>query len=392
MAEKRTARRDRGNGCIRHRKDGRWEGRYFQEMQQAIYVYGKTKKDVQDKLFALHREPNIVRDPERLTVGEWIARWLQSVNDDPNVRLATYKLYKSAVDLHINPYIQDIQLVRLSKSDVYALLDSLATKGVGGRMRQVVHSTLHRALQVALRRDKVARNVVALVDKPSASKKEKIILRTVEEIFKFRKAAGTSRYCALYLTALDTGLRQGELLALTWDCVDLVRGYLSVRATLTENQAGKLVLAPPKTNSSVRIVKLAKSTVELLRDSRKRQMASNSGLSKWVFPNLEGGPTRKDGYIRSEFRRVAKAAGIPGLSFHGLRHSHATMLAGLGVNVKALQERLGHRTARMTLDVYSHATATLQDQAVATLDNFYDNAVSGQISGQTAKRGIGEAN
>ncbi len=79
---------------------------------------------------------------------------------------------------------------------------------------------------------------------------------------------------------------------------------------------------------------------------------------------------RKDGSIRYEFRRVAKAAGVLGLSFHGLRHSHATMLAGLGVNVKALQERLGHQTARMTLDVYSHATATLQDQAIVTLDKF----------------------
>lgn len=95
------------------------------------------------------------------------------------------------------------------------------------------------------------------------------------------------------------------------------------------------------------------------------------GLSTWIFPNWDGGPMPKDGFVRREFRKVAKKAGVPGLSFHGLRHTHATMLAALGANIKAVQERLGHSTTRMTLDVYSHVTSSMQDQAVAALDAFY---------------------
>lgn len=166
-------------------------------------------------------------------------------------------------------------------------------------------------------------------------------------------------------------------------------GLIHVRATLTRNDQGKLVGTKPKTPSSTRTVSLPRTTIELLKEHRKTQMGSKRGLSTWVFPNEDDyGPTGKDGFLREELQAVAKRAGIPGLSFHGLRHTHATMLAALGANIKAVQERLGHSTTRMTLDVYSHLTSTIQGQAVAALDEFYDklagNEIGGQIGGQTA--------
>jgi integrase len=231
----------------------------------------------------------------------------------------------------------------------------------------------------------IDRNVVALVDRPAAKKKTKVILQTAEEVQTFRHAAARSDYGTLFVTALDTGLRLGELTAMKWDCLDFTRGLLHVKATLTVNLDRKLVASEPKTASSVRIVKLAKNTIDLLREHQKEQMASEQGLASWVFPNADGGPLRKDGLLRKELREVAKNSGVIGLTFQGLRSSHATMLASLGVGIKAVQERLGHSTTRMTLDVYTHVTTAMQDTAVAALDAHHASgnyqSLSGTISG-----------
>lgn len=386
---KRT-RRDKGTGTIRQRKDGRWEARFLADGQDPIFLYGKTRQEVQNKLFAEQRQPNRARDPEGLTVGEWLDRWLEIVRGTR--RFKTYDLYNAAVENHIKPHVGSIRLGRLSKAHIYDMLDALKKEGVGDQTVQKVYKILHRALQVALQRDKVTRNVASLVDTPTITKKERIIFRTEDEVRRFRKAVRGSVYEPLYLVALDTGCRQGELLALKWENVDLAKGLIHIKATLTENEAGELVATPPKTASSRRTVKLAKNTIELLREYRKLQMDDPKHVpSVWVFPNWDGGPMRKDGYLRRELPRLLKEAKLPRVTFHGLRHTHATMLAALGAPVPATQERLGHSTSRMTLEVYTHATAAMQDQAVSALDRFYERAeddqpcISGQISGQIDK-------
>jgi integrase len=389
---KKTRGRQRyGTGWVGERGDGRFEGRLRTEDGRRVSFYGKSKKAVSDQITTYLRDPDKTYDSENLTVGQWLDQWLASVKADTRCRLATYDLYSNTVKKHLKPHLESIRLSKLSRADVYDMLDNVKTKkGKGDRTRQIAHAVLHRAIRVAFKRDKVARNIVALVDKPSAAKKPKIFLASEEEVRKFREAAVGSRYHALYVTALDTGLRQGELLALKWDSVDLQRGMIHVRATLTRDETKKLVSTPPKTPSSIRSVRLARTTIELLKEHQKTQMACSRGLSTWVFPNEDDyGPSCKDGFLREEFQGVAKRAGMPGLSFHGLRHSHATMLAALGVNIKALQERLGHSTTRMTLDVYSHLTSTIQGEAVTALDAFYEKMagkeIGGQIGGQTAK-------
>ncbi len=362
-------RRDKGTGSIYKRKDGRWEARLCRVEQDPIYVYGKSKHDVQNKLFAEQREPR-ARDSEGLTIGEWLDRWLEIVKETR--RTSTYNLYKLTAENHIKPHIETLKLGRLSKAQVYDMFDALKKDGVRDRTLQEVYKVLHRALQVAFKRDKVARNVVALVDRPTATKKDRTILRTEDEVRRFRDATKGSRYEALYLTALDTGCRSGELRALAWDCVDLSKGLIHISATLTENEDGKLIATRPKTDSSIRTVKLLKSNITLLHNHQKQQMGSERGLSAWVFPGPDGEALRKDGFLRTDFSGVVKAAKVPGLSFHGLRHTHATMLAALGVPVRSIMDRLGHSTSKMTLEVYTHATTAMQDEAVAALDAAYE--------------------
>ena len=361
-------RRDKGTGSIYKRKDGRWEARLCRVGQDPIYVYGNSKQEVQNKLFAEQREPR-VRDAEGLTVGEWLDKWLEIVKETR--RVSTYNLYSLTVKNHIKPQIEAIKLGRLSKKQVYDMFDALKKDGVRDRTLQEVYKVLHRAIQVALKRDKVSSNVLALVDKPIASKRKRVILRSEDETQRFREAVKNSRYSVLYRTALDTGLRQGELLALNWENVNLTKGYVYVNSTLTRTSDGGLVASPPKTASSVRTVKLRQDTVDMLRLYQKKQMASERGLSAWVFPAENGGPMCKDGLLRKDFREVVKAAGIPGFSFHGLRATHATMLAQAGVPVRSVMDRLGHSTSRMTLEVYTHATPAMQDEAVSYLDTLY---------------------
>ena len=389
---KTTKRRDKGTGCIRQRKDGRWEARFSIDGQAPITIYGKSKRDVQNKLFAEHRDPIHVRDPEGLTIDKWLDRWLEIVKQSR--RVATYNLYKTMSDYHIRPQIGNVRLDRLAKARVYEMFDKLKAAGITDRSLHEVYKVLHRAIQVAFKRDKVSRNVVSQVDKPTATAKEHAILRTEEEIHAFRQAVKGSVYEVLYLTALDTGLRQGELLALKWEDVDLPRGLLHVKATLTQTIEGDLVATPPKTRSSMRTVKLLKNTIDMLKEYRKARMDPKATQSTWVFPYWDGGPMRKDSYVRRELKRLMKEAKLPTITFHSLRHTHATMLAVLGVPMKATQERLGHSTSRMTMEVYSHATSAMQDHAVAALDAFYENAskdiddkISGQISGQTQNQG-----
>lgn len=383
-----------GSGWIGQRSDGRFEGRIRTEDGDRKSFYGKSEKAVSDQITAYLRNPDKSHDPDNLTVGQWLDRWLERVKSDPECRLTTYNLYKSMVKKHLKPELESIRLAKLTEENVYDMLDNIKTKkGKGDRTRQLAHTVLHRAMQVAFRRKMVARNTVSFVDKPSAVTKPKVFLQNEGEVRKFREAAVGSRYHALYITALDTGMRQGELLALKWDSVDLPRGMIHVRATLTRDESKNLVATLPKTPSSRRSVSLAKTTVDLLKEHEKAQMTSKRGLATWVFPNEDDyGPTCKDGFLRKEFQEVAKRAGVPGLSFHGLRHTHATMLAALGVNIKAAQERLGHSTSRMTLDTYSHLTSTIQDQAVTALDAFYENKASKEIGGQTSDPELQQAN
>ena len=384
---KESRRRNRkGTGACFERTDGRWEGRLSLEGGGATYVYGRTEREVQRKLFAEQRAPR-VRDPEGLSVGEWLDRWLEMVQQ--RRRFKTYNDYKGAVQNHIKPHLESIKLNRLTQAHIYKMFDALIEGKTGAPTLDKVYRTLHTALQVAFKRQKVAANVVALETNHSARRPRRSFFKRLRRLNAFETRRRTARFAALYLTALDTGARSGELRALQWKNVDLNKGKIRIEATLAENEDGEMVVAPPKTASSVRIVKLTKNNIELLRTHQKDQMASEHGLSTWVFPNIKGGPLRKDALLSSDWNKVIVAAKVRGLTFHGLRHTHATILAASGVPVRSVMDRLGHSTSRMTLEVYSHATTAMQDDAVHALDALHEK-IDSQIDSQNAQTLMGE--
>ncbi len=187
------------------------------------------------------------------------------------------------------------------------------------------------------------------------------------------EAVAGNRLEALYVLAVTTGMRQGELLALKWTDVDVARGSLRVCATLQRTKAEGFVFAPPKTARSRRQVALTQAAVAALRRHRTRQIEDRLAVAAaWedrglVFCDQLGGPLASTN-VTAAFRKQLSRAGLPRLRFHDLRHTAATLMLGRGIHPKIASEMLGHATIAITLDLYSHVTPTMQQAAAAELD------------------------
>jgi integrase len=187
-------------------------------------------------------------------------------------------------------------------------------------------------------------------------------------------AAKGDPFEALYVLALTTGMRQGELLGLKWEDIDLAMRTLQVKRTIARLVGKGFITAEPKTTKSRRRIQLTKTAIEALRQHRTRQreakLAAGSAWNEqgWVFCNAIGGPVEVGNMIRRSFRPILVKAELPIIRFHDLRHSAASLLLALGVHAKIVQELLGHSQISLTLDTYSHVLPSLQEEAVNRLD------------------------
>jgi integrase len=196
-------------------------------------------------------------------------------------------------------------------------------------------------------------------------------------------AAKGDRLEALYITAIGTGLRLGELFGLQWADLDLKASTLTVRRTLTEVN-GKLSLAEPKSAKGRRLVTLPQRVTDALADHRKRAVASGFAGVPYVFCNSVGGPLRRSHFHRNEFKPLLKRAELPAIRFHDLRHTSATLLLVQGVHPKVVQERLGHAQISVTLDTYSHVLPSMQLDAATRLDSMLAAAPAAENGGKLA--------
>jgi integrase len=219
----------------------------------------------------------------------------------------------------------------------------------------------------------VQRNVSDLVQKPRRRRTKRITL-TESQVQTFLRAIKGNRLEALYVLALSTGLREGELLGLSWSDVDLERGILQITLSLQESDGPvRRVLDEPKTVHSRRRISLSKTAIEALRRHRERQELERS-LELWdtsydlVFPNTLGRPLHPSHLLRRQFLPLLRKAGLPALRFHDLRHTAATLLLRRGVNPKIVNEMLGHANISITLDIYSHVTPDMQEMAAGVMD------------------------
>jgi integrase len=370
--------RGNGEGSISRRKNGTWRAEYVvytAEGRKRRTVYGKTRKDVAEKLAKAlaDRNSGLTFDAGKLTVGEYLDRWLaDSVRN--TVRQRTYERYEQIARVHIKPALGHLKLKTLTTAHVRGLYREKLDSGLSSRTVRYVHVTFHKALRQAVADGLIPRNAAASVKAPRPCKKEVRPL-TQEQARAFLDTARGDRFEALYVLAVHCGLREGELLGLKWDDVDLDAETLAVRRTLSETRERGHVFEPPK-NGKGRQIKLTSGAVEALRRHRKGQLEERMRLAGlWadnglVFPNQVGKTMNARNFTTRSFKPLFEHAGLPrSVRMHDLRHTCATVLLKMGQHPKYVQELLGHATIAITLDTYSHVLPGMGDGLADAMDH-----------------------
>ena len=365
-------RRGKGEGSIFQRTDGTWcsrieVGRDAGGKRIRKDVYGKTKKEVQDKLTQLQSQKltGTLVPNDSTNYGDFLEWWL---NDAASltVRPKTLAWYRQVVETHIKPRLAAVKLQKLTGPHIQTLIADMARDKKSARMRQIVFAVIHRSLVVALRQGMVPRNVADAVDRPTIPKHE-IKPLDGDQVAAFLAAAEGDRMEALYVLALSTGMRQGEMFGLEWNDVDLKAGTLTVRRTLVEMN-GEFTTSEPKTDRGRRLIELPAIAVDALWAQRALQMTEGLAASSMVFTDTDGKPLRRSNVTRRSFFPLLIKAGLPQIRFHDLRHSSATLLLGAGIHPKVVQERMGHSQISMTMDIYSHCLPSMGREAAGKLD------------------------
>lgn len=372
--------RGNGEGSIYQRKsDNKWVGSITLENGKRKVFYGKTRKEVQEKMkTVLHEQQQgtLIIAPKQ-TVAQFLTDWLENTHKQ-SVRLRTYERYREAIHLHIIPVLGHYQLQKLSAQQVQAFYAKKLDEGLAPATVIYFHSVLHNALNMAVKWRLVTRNVCDLVSPPRRERFE-IQPLMVEQVQKLLTVVRGHKWEALFILALATGMRRGEILGLKWQDINFATETLQVRRILTRVPTGMpgrehvYVEAEPKTRKSRRNVIIAPFALEALKEHRVHQLEAKlkAGASwqeyDYVFCTLHGthlGPN----HVVEEFKLLLKQAGLPDIRFHDLRHSAATLLLSLGVHPKVVQELLGHTQISMTMDVYSHVLPGMQQDAMSKLN------------------------
>jgi integrase len=373
-------------GHIRQRGRESWELKWDagrdatgQRITKTKTVRG-AKRDAQRELRRILDavESGTFADPGKVTLGEWLDTWLAGRRH--TIAPKTAERYAELIAKHLNPKIGHHALAKVTATILNGFyvdrLERGRLDGKGGLSPQTVRHMdrlLHRAFHDAIRRRLLATNPTDYVDRPKVNRKPKRTLDDDALAALMGKAAGGRLHAPLFII-LATGARRGELLALRWRNVDLAASQAQIVETLEETKAGGLRFKDVKTAAGRRRVDLPASAVQVLRahqlEQKKLHLALGLGWSTdtLVFPALEGEPWRPRNFTKA-ITAMATAAGVTGFSPHAGRHDHFTRLLKAGIHPKAAQVRAGHSSVTVTLDVYSHATDGLQQEAAERIDN-----------------------
>ena len=370
--------RKNGEGTVRLRKDGRWEGRIvigYDEngLPKTKNVLAKTKGECIEKLKAL--KSTITPDtPVKLKAdmpfGEWLDHWYETYCK-PNARPATQRTYEGYIRLYLHPRLGSIPLNKVTTSDIQQMCTWMMTEarvdqknGEGGLSdSQVIncYSLCDRVLEKAVTEKLIVRNPAKGCKLPPDRPKEMKVLSR-EDMQKVLIQAKEENYYELFLLEFATGLRLGELMALQWDDVDLVTGELRINKQV--NLVGsKLVISEPKTKAAVRTLILPPSVRKVLAEYKTRVN------SRWLFPS----PKKDDlpiipSAVSRRLHTLLEHAGCEQVRFHDLRHTFATNALARGMDIKTLSTILGHVSSATTLNTYSHVTDEMRQRAAVKID------------------------
>jgi integrase len=362
-----------------------YQGRYVAADGHRRSVYAATEKECQEELRkALTLADNGIRPADsKATVAEYLAEWLEA-SVAPRLRPRTVESYRETVKLYLVPAIGKVKLSKLTPDHVARMLAELrARRDAKGKQLspttvRYAGSVLRIALNRALKQGRVLRNAAALADLPAKESHELVPLSGAE-VRKFLASVENDRLGTLFLAAVGTGLRQGELLALRWSDLDLTGKTLTVAHTLRRNTRE---LAEPKTRRSRRTLALTPAVVAGFKRQKRRQAEEQlaagprwrdqdfvftGGLRRGRYMVPDGRPLDA-GHVLRHFQAALKAAGLPAQPFHALRHAYATLLLEQGEELAVVSQILGHSNFSTTSDVYAHFTRKLSESAAVRMD------------------------
>ena len=372
--------RANGEGSIRKRKDGRWEGRYTAGHDPATgkqvfkSVLGKTQAEVKEKLKKALVEAGQIDFTKsgKYTVGTWMDEWFENVAKI-KVRPSSHQTYRGYIDNHIKPNIGNIPLEKLTTMDLQKLYRTLLTKGrverieaknqpsgLSAKTVRNINQVISSALDLAVAQKIIPSNPTDACELPKVEHREMQTIPEEQLQAFFAEAKATGVY-EMYYIELATGLRRGELLGLKWQDIDWKNGIIKVRRQIARVD-GQIVEAPLKTKNSYRTVTISPQAIEVLKQQRAKTH------DQYVFPSPNGGPISPDS-VNNMLKRVLARAGIPKVRFHDLRHTFATIALQNGVDIKTVSGMLGHFSAGFTLDTYAHVTTSAQKEAAQTMGN-----------------------
>jgi integrase len=308
-------------------------------------------------------------------VREYLDHWLETTR--PTVRPGTIRRYRELIRLHVVPALGGIRLAKLTAADVQRLYADRLTVLSPTTVRYI-HSVLHHALDDAVKWGLLVRNVCDAVEPPRKQRKE-MDTWSLEEVVRILDAAVDDPLEAFWYLAIFTGMRRGEMLALKWTDLDLESGLLAVQRTLSRGETSRFLEAEPKTQAGRRRIKLSPSTIDALKRQKVRQLEHRLAVGEaygdrgYVFANLTGGHIDPSALYHA-YNALIERAGVPRIRLHDNRHTSATLLLAGGIHAKIVQERLGHSAIAMTLDLYSHVTPDMQQQAADAMEATIANA------------------
>ena len=374
-------RRPSGDGMVRKREDGRWEGRIVighKENGDPIfrYIYAETQKELTAKLrqnITAYQGVDLTEEC-RMTLSEWLDRWLEQMV--AILRPSTLEHYRSDMEHHVKPYLGQKKLTQITASDLRKLYDDLKKQGRvhprPGQSRGLstttihgIHTTLHHALKSAVDQRLLPHNPADHVEPPKVVHKSMTILNE-EQLDTFLAAVEQDPiWKNFFYTELTTGLRLGEICGLMWSDFDAKKGTLSVNRTIHKEKGGRLVTGDTKTYAGTRTIVLPDSTAELLRGRKK------NSYSVWIFPNpLKPEAPMNPNTAYRQLKAILTENSLPDLRFHDLRHTFATHALANGVDAKTLSGILGHTKASFTVDTYTHTTTDMHKKAAEIVGGF----------------------
>ena len=350
--------RTHGEGTIVQRKDGRWQASLMVGGVRRT-AYALSRREAVAKLAELkHQATAGLPDPGRRTVNDMLTTWLETAG--PTLRPATLDSYSRTADRFLRPTLGDTRLAHLQPARIATCLARIEREG-HWRTAALAYAALHRACVFAVRWGWLSENPCDRVQRPRYRAERKQVWRP-EQVRAFLEGSQEHWLYPLWYTAIASGCRLGELLALHWQDVDFDGATITIAKTL-HRVAGRVVTGEPKTASGRRSVTLPPEATQVLRQQRGRQVLAGVATDL-VFPNGEGKPLHPS-TVEHALRRECERLGLPPLTPHGLRHLHASLLLAEGVPLPAVSRRLGHADTGVTARVYAHVVRADDEGAQA---------------------------